>query len=242
MLQGKADEAVACYQRAIEIDPNFAEARFNMGLLLDRNGRTAEAIAQWQEAIRLRPDNPAMLDKLAWTLATSPEVRSAMGSGRWNSRSGPPALRRGKSRQSWPHWPRPRQKLASMRRLSRRLSGRWTKCAPPTSRSASSFERRSSDSPPVSRTAKRQTGSSWVGQRLAARFALAPNMSIFVKFRHRLGWRQAISAPSSRRACRPRCSAGAISYVAVATLHFTPRRWGHELREIASPEAAWVCV
>jgi tetratricopeptide (TPR) repeat protein len=70
MLQGNPGEAEIQYREAIAIQPNFADAPFHLGLILDKGGNTREAIDQWREAIRLQPDHPAMLDKLAWTLAT----------------------------------------------------------------------------------------------------------------------------------------------------------------------------
>jgi protein O-mannosyl-transferase len=70
LLLGKPAEAMAHYREAIAIQPDFADARFHLGRVLDGEGKTREAIDQWREAIRLQPNNPAMLDKLAWTLAT----------------------------------------------------------------------------------------------------------------------------------------------------------------------------
>ena len=61
---------MAHYREAITIQPDFADARFHLGRVLDGEGKTREAIDQRREAIRLQPNNPAMLDKLAWTLAT----------------------------------------------------------------------------------------------------------------------------------------------------------------------------
>ena len=36
--QGKLDEAVACYRRALELKPDFAEAHYNLGNALRTRG------------------------------------------------------------------------------------------------------------------------------------------------------------------------------------------------------------
>ena len=52
---GEIDEAEAHYRRAIEIDPNYAEAHNNLGLLLDDRGRRAEAAEQFRKALEINP-------------------------------------------------------------------------------------------------------------------------------------------------------------------------------------------
>jgi serine/threonine-protein kinase len=53
--QGKLDEAIACYKKAIALDPKSADAHNNLGFALDRVGRQKEAIEAWREAVRLNP-------------------------------------------------------------------------------------------------------------------------------------------------------------------------------------------
>ena len=43
--QGKLDEAVACYRRALELKPDFAEAHNNLGNALKDQGKLDEAVA-----------------------------------------------------------------------------------------------------------------------------------------------------------------------------------------------------
>ncbi len=73
MLQGKPNEAAAEYREAIALAPNLADARFHLGLILESQGKAREAVEQWREAVRLQHNSAAMLDKLAWTLATQPD-------------------------------------------------------------------------------------------------------------------------------------------------------------------------
>ena len=54
--QGKRDEAVACYRRAVELKPDFAEAHNNLGNALKDQGEFDEAIAGCRRALELKPD------------------------------------------------------------------------------------------------------------------------------------------------------------------------------------------
>ncbi len=56
---GRTQEAEASYRRAIELDPNFAEAHYNLGCLLHLHGRTDEAIACHQAALTADPSHGA---------------------------------------------------------------------------------------------------------------------------------------------------------------------------------------
>jgi tetratricopeptide (TPR) repeat protein len=43
-------------EQAIRIKPDFPEARYNLGLALEKLGRTREAIEQFEQTLKLRPD------------------------------------------------------------------------------------------------------------------------------------------------------------------------------------------
>jgi tetratricopeptide (TPR) repeat protein len=49
-------EALACYQQAVAIDPQGAEAQSNLGNALKWSGRPAEAMRHYQSALQARPD------------------------------------------------------------------------------------------------------------------------------------------------------------------------------------------
>ena len=53
--QGRIDEAIAHYRRALEIRPDFAETHNDLGLALARKGQVDEAIAHYQKALETRP-------------------------------------------------------------------------------------------------------------------------------------------------------------------------------------------
>ncbi|MFZ3211163.1 MAG: tetratricopeptide repeat protein [Terriglobales bacterium] len=57
--QGDADKAIMTLQRALKVDPGFANALFNLGMIewqekADANG----AIALWEKLLRSNPDHP----------------------------------------------------------------------------------------------------------------------------------------------------------------------------------------
>ena len=54
--QGKLDEAVACYHRALQLKPDYAEAHSNLGNALKDQGKLDEAIACYRRALQLKPD------------------------------------------------------------------------------------------------------------------------------------------------------------------------------------------
>jgi tetratricopeptide (TPR) repeat protein len=55
--QGRWDEAITHYRRALEIKPDFAEAHYNWGVDLARQGRWDEAVSRYDHALRLKPDH-----------------------------------------------------------------------------------------------------------------------------------------------------------------------------------------
>ena len=54
--QGQIAEALASYQRALHLKPDFAEAHYNLGIALQAQGQIAEALACYQRALQLKPD------------------------------------------------------------------------------------------------------------------------------------------------------------------------------------------
>ena len=57
LQQGKVDEAVAEFQKAVALDPKYTAAHLNLGYAYDRRVQTEEAMAQYQKVIALEPDN-----------------------------------------------------------------------------------------------------------------------------------------------------------------------------------------
>jgi Tfp pilus assembly protein PilF len=55
--QSRADEAIAQFQKTLEIQPDYAEAHYNLGTVLLQQRRMDEAIAHLLKALEIKPDN-----------------------------------------------------------------------------------------------------------------------------------------------------------------------------------------
>jgi protein O-mannosyl-transferase len=72
--QGNTDQAITHYQMALQIHPNYGEAHDNLGIAFMKKGNVTGALAQYQMALQTRPADPAVLNNLAWLLASAPEA------------------------------------------------------------------------------------------------------------------------------------------------------------------------
>ena len=67
--QGKLEEAIEAYNKALAIKPDYAEAYNNMGNALKEQGKLEEAIEAYNKALAIKPDyadayyNMGMLSK-----------------------------------------------------------------------------------------------------------------------------------------------------------------------------------
>ena len=57
LSRGRLPEAIAQFEQAIHLNPNYAEAHANLGSALGRSGRPAEAVGHLEAALRLNPGN-----------------------------------------------------------------------------------------------------------------------------------------------------------------------------------------
>jgi len=71
--RGQAREAMGCFEKALEINPNYGKAHSNLAYALLVTGRTGEAIAQFEKAVEIEPTDPAPASNLAWLLASCPD-------------------------------------------------------------------------------------------------------------------------------------------------------------------------
>jgi tetratricopeptide (TPR) repeat protein len=57
LQKGQVDEALEQFKKALEIYPNYLEARYNLGNALLQKGQLGEAIAQYDKALEINPDS-----------------------------------------------------------------------------------------------------------------------------------------------------------------------------------------
>jgi tetratricopeptide (TPR) repeat protein len=76
--KGQLDEAVQLLQRALEINPQYAESYSNLGLTLFRQGRVDEAIANYQKALEMIPRSFVTHTDLGTALFQKGKVESSI--------------------------------------------------------------------------------------------------------------------------------------------------------------------
>ncbi len=74
---GKVDEAVAQYNRALQLNPDNEDVHFNLGIALARQGKLDEAIAQYREALKLMPDYAEVHNNLGNLLSRQGKLAEA---------------------------------------------------------------------------------------------------------------------------------------------------------------------
>jgi len=62
----------------LEIQPEYAEAHYNLALALWQSGEKQAAIKHWQEALRIRPDNVAVCNDLGKAFVNTGKVPEAI--------------------------------------------------------------------------------------------------------------------------------------------------------------------
>jgi superkiller protein 3 len=67
--QGKLDDAIAHFQRSLEIQPGLAQPRYNLANALFKQGRLDEAIVQYRKSLEIEPENAEVLNNLGNALA-----------------------------------------------------------------------------------------------------------------------------------------------------------------------------
>jgi predicted Zn-dependent protease len=65
VLQGKNAEGIACLQKGVSLDPANPDNRQTFAEGLKKAGRLREAVAQYREALRLRPGFSEVHDSLS---------------------------------------------------------------------------------------------------------------------------------------------------------------------------------
>src|SRR4051794_31202841 len=61
---GSLDEAIACYRRALELEPQNAAALSNLGAALQHQGKLDDAVASYRAALAIDPNLVQTLNNL----------------------------------------------------------------------------------------------------------------------------------------------------------------------------------
>lgn len=78
MRNGKLDEAVIQFCKALKINPNYEEAHANLGCTLARQKKVNDAIYHYQEALRINQNNAKAHNNLGVLLAGKGKVNDAI--------------------------------------------------------------------------------------------------------------------------------------------------------------------
>jgi tetratricopeptide (TPR) repeat protein len=76
--KGQMDEAVDHFQKALQIQPGFAEAHYNLGNALVKEGQLDNAIIQFQKTLEIEPDNAEAHNNLGWVLLQKKRLDEAI--------------------------------------------------------------------------------------------------------------------------------------------------------------------
>jgi spermidine synthase len=78
LAEGKHEEAISHYKRAIKLKPDYAEAYSNLGAAMVAEGKNEEAISHYKMAIKLKPDYAAAHNNLGTALRRIGKTREAV--------------------------------------------------------------------------------------------------------------------------------------------------------------------
>ena len=74
----RTSEAMAYYQKALNINPTYGDAHYNLGNMLFQMGRADEAIAQYRRALEINPNKINTLSNLAGALVQIKQFADAI--------------------------------------------------------------------------------------------------------------------------------------------------------------------
>jgi len=73
---GKNNEVLKSLKTAMEINPQFAPALFEIAAINVKSGNIPDALLRYRQGLKIRPDNLKAANNLAWLLATSHDVKA----------------------------------------------------------------------------------------------------------------------------------------------------------------------
>jgi tetratricopeptide (TPR) repeat protein len=79
---GRLPEAIARYERALQLNPEYLEAHRNLGDALLQTGRPREAIEHYRQLLQLKSDIPAVYYNMALAYAQMRQSSEAIAAAR----------------------------------------------------------------------------------------------------------------------------------------------------------------
>jgi predicted O-linked N-acetylglucosamine transferase (SPINDLY family) len=76
-VQGQPHLAMAHYERALSLNPNYAEAHNNLGVMLAAQGRIDQAMAHYERALSLNPNYAKAHNNLGYALVEQDQIDQA---------------------------------------------------------------------------------------------------------------------------------------------------------------------
>jgi tetratricopeptide (TPR) repeat protein len=76
--QGRIEEAIVQFYKAIELKPDYGDAHYNLGYALARAGKLQEAVRHLTTAVRLEPENYMAHNNLGIALLLQDELNEAI--------------------------------------------------------------------------------------------------------------------------------------------------------------------
>jgi len=80
---GPIESSVSCFEKAIALNPKYAEAHYNLGAILQKNHHTDKAIKSYKEAISIKHEYPTAHNNLGLIELELGNIGSAVKSFEW---------------------------------------------------------------------------------------------------------------------------------------------------------------
>ena len=77
-INGRIQEAIEQYEEALRLNPDYAEAHYNLGNIFFKEGKVSDAIGHYEQALRINPDYAEAHNNLGIALAQTGKIEEAI--------------------------------------------------------------------------------------------------------------------------------------------------------------------
>ncbi len=85
-MKGDTQNAITCFNKAIQIKPNYPEAHYNLGIALQEQGDLTAAIASYNTALQLKPNYPKAHWNSSLTMLLGGDYKNGWEKYEWRSK------------------------------------------------------------------------------------------------------------------------------------------------------------